>query len=150
MKHWRLDGRWALLALGLDSSLALRLCLFDFESGDYRLFLSNWYDFFYEHGRWSGFQTAEPYATYPPLYLYLISLSTLLPLPKLYAIKLISVAADYLGAWYVWRLAKLASASNSRAWAAMMAFLLLPTVVMNSALWGQCDMLYSTGLVASL
>src|SRR5213592_4968460 len=75
-------------------SLLLRVSVLDFESGDYRLFLGKWYDFFVEHGRWRGLgEITEAFSSYPSLYLYLVSLSTLLPLPKLYAIKLISIAA---------------------------------------------------------
>jgi Gpi18-like mannosyltransferase len=134
----------------LAASLTLRLSLFDFQSGDFRGCLSSWYDFFVEHGRWHGLALREPSATYAPLYLYFISLSTLLPLPKLYAIKLFSVAADYLGAWYFWRLAGLRFGTGRMRLAAMAALLFLPTVVTNSALWGQCDMMYTAGFVASL
>ena len=144
-------GLW--LYVTVAGSLLLRLSVFDFESGDYRAFLSRWYDHFVEHGRWHGLgELAEqlPSYCYPPLYMYLISLSTLLPLPKLYAIKLLSVAVDYAAAWYVWRLAQRQFGSGYRSWAAVTAFLFLPTVVMNGALWGQCDMMYAGGLLASL
>ena len=135
------------------ASLALRFSLFDWQSGDYRAFLSNWYDSFLEQGRWRGL--GEP-AThlwgycYPQLYLYLISLSTLLPVPKLYAIKLLSVAADYVAAWYAWRLARRAGFPAARSWAMVAAVLFLPTVVLNSARWGQCDMIYTCALLASM
>jgi Gpi18-like mannosyltransferase len=156
--------------LGVTASLLLRLSLFDFESRDYRTFLSQWYDFFLDHGRWQGLASAphelRSYC-YPPLYMYLISLSTLLPLPKLYAIKLISAVPDYVAAWFVFKIvrgslcpslshpmgegARMGMRESSRlAVAAALAFLFLPTVVMNGALWGQCDILYGTGLLASL
>ncbi|MBI3416364.1 MAG: DUF2029 domain-containing protein [Verrucomicrobia bacterium] len=139
------------LYVTIAGSMLLRLSIFDFESGDYHLFLSNWYDFFVQHGRWQGLgELTEEVANYPPLYMYFVSLSTLLPLPKLYAIKLFSVAADYLAAWYVWWLVRREFPAGRRAWATVTAFLFLPTVVMNSALWGQCDMMYTGGLLASL
>jgi len=103
----------------ISGSLLLRISMFDFESGDYRRFLSRWYDHFVEHGRWHGlgeFAEQLPSYCYPPFYLYLISLSTLLPLPKLYAIKLISVAMDYLAAAYVGRLARREFSSDHRSW----------------------------------
>jgi Gpi18-like mannosyltransferase len=131
-------------------SMLLRVSLLDFESGDYTVYLSNWYDFFLEHGQWHGLGLRQPDAIYHPLYLYLISLSTLLPLPKLHAIKLFSLVGDYVAAWYVWRLSKRYSPQGWAAWAAMTAFLFLPTVVMNGALWGQCDVLYTAGFLASL
>lgn len=131
-------------------SLLLRLSLFDYQSGDYRAFLSKWFDFFIQHGRWNGLGMNEPYLTYPPLYFYFISLSTLLPLPQLYAIKTISVAADYVGAWYAWRLVRKGFPEGRFSWAATTVLLFLPTVVMNSALWGQCDMMFTAGFLASL
>jgi Gpi18-like mannosyltransferase len=138
---------WAALA----ASLALRLSLLDFQGFDYQFFLSRWYDFFVDHGRWQGLgQVTVEFADYPPLYLQLLSLATLLPIPKLYAIKLLSVACDYLAAWYVWRLAKAAGATHGPCAWAPVVFLCLPTVVLNSAVWGQCDVMYATGFLASL
>ena len=115
-----------------------------FESRDYQLFLSRGYDFFVEHGRWRGLAAVSEqcHASYPPLFLYLLSLSTLLPLPKLYAIKLLSIATDYLAAWYVWRLVRRELPFGRHAWAAVTLFVFLPTVVMNGALWGQRDVIY--------
>ncbi len=130
------------------TSLAARLSLFDFESGDYRLYLAAWYDYLVEHGRWRGLNGVSQ--SYPPLFFYLLSLSTLLPLPKLYAIKLLSVAVDYLACWYVYRLVGMGNRPRYRPIAAVAILLLLPTVVMNSSLWGQCDIMYTCGFLASL
>ena len=139
------------LYVSVTGSLLLRWSVLDFESGDYRLYLSKWYDFFVEHGCWQGFgELTEQVANYPPLYMYLVSLSTLLPLPKLYAIKLITIAADYVAAWYFWRLARREFSIEVPAWGMVTAFVFLPTVVMNGALWGQCDVMYSAGFLASL
>ncbi|MCL5097071.1 MAG: glycosyltransferase 87 family protein [Candidatus Omnitrophica bacterium] len=132
-------------------SLLLRFSLFGFESGDYRAFIGPWYDFLVEHGRWHGLgQLKEDFCSYPPLYMYLVSLSTLLPLPKLFALKLIPLASDYVAAWFVWRLARKHISSARKRWAAVTLFLFLPTVVMNSALWGQCDVMYAGAFLASL
>jgi Gpi18-like mannosyltransferase len=155
----------AWLTAVLLGSLALRLSFFDFEGVDFHYFLSRWYDFFIEHGRWRGLgQVTLEVANYPPLYLCLISLSTFLPLPKLYAIKTLSVGCDYLGAWYVWRLVGLlrskmppdvGTVAQRVSFAdvqlgAVATFLFLPTVAMNGAVWGQCDIMYTTGFLASL
>jgi Gpi18-like mannosyltransferase len=131
-------------------SLLLRLTLLDYESGDYRAFLLPWYDLFIQHGRWHAFQAMDPPSVYPPLYMYLLSLSTFLPLSKLYAIKLISITSDYVAAWFLWRIVRRGSPAPSRSWAATTALLFLPTVVMNGALWGQCDAMYTACLLASL
>jgi Gpi18-like mannosyltransferase len=82
--------------------------------------------------------------------MYVISLTTLLPLPELYSIKLPSVLCDYLAAWYIWRLAKRLLGNRLRTQVAVLVFLFLPTVVLNGAMWGQCDIMYTTGFLASL
>ena len=82
--------------------------------------------------------------------MYFVSLSTLLPVPGLYAIKVFSVGADYLAGWFVLRLMARQYSAGVRPWAALSAFLFLPTVVINGALWGQCDIMYVCGFLASL
>jgi Gpi18-like mannosyltransferase len=152
-QHIRASAHRAWLLLAIAGSLLLRLGLVDFQSGDYRDFLAVWYEHLLKNGRWHALAgIGEDFRSYcyPPLYLYLISLSTLLPLPKLYAIKLISVSGDYIAAWYIWQLVRRRTSVEGQPVAAVVLFLVLPTVLMNGALWGQCDILYATGLLASL
>ena len=97
------------------SSFAVRLIFADFESGDYKVWLTSWYNFFLEHGAWHGLAVlTDRVSNYPPLYMYFISLSTLLPLPPLYSLKLLSVTVDYMAAWYIWRLTRLLGATFRR------------------------------------
>lgn len=135
----------------LVGSLLLRTTLVNYESGDYTSCLSQWYEFFLQNGQWQGLgQITERFSNYPPLYLYCLSVSTLLPIPKLYAIKLISIVSDYAAAWYVWKLVERDTQRKFSPWAALTCFLFAPTVVMNSSLWGQCDVMYTCGLLASV
>jgi Gpi18-like mannosyltransferase/glycosyltransferase involved in cell wall biosynthesis len=144
---WLFPSVLLLIAL----SLVLRLAFFQFEGFDFRYFLSPWYDFLAQHGAWRGLgEMTTKVADYPPLYLYLLSLATLLPLPKLFAIKLISVTCDYVAAFLLWRIARRISLKPAHALSAALAFLFLPTVLMNSAVWGQCDAMYTACLLASL
>jgi Gpi18-like mannosyltransferase len=71
-------------------------------------------------------------------------------LPKLYAIKLISLVFDYIAAWYIWRLARRRFPAGNAPTIVVAFFLFLPTVVLNSSCWGQCDIMYTTGFLASL
>ncbi|MCL4180015.1 MAG: glycosyltransferase family 39 protein [Verrucomicrobia bacterium] len=134
--------------IGVTGSLLLRLSVLDFESGDYRQFLSNWYDQFVERGRWNAL--ADDFSSYPPLYLYCLSLSTFLPLPKLYAIKLISILADYVAAWFVYKLVRGRRPEGSMPCVAAIATLFLPTVWFNSAVWGQCDAMFTAALLGTV
>ena len=136
------------LGLGFFSALALRLSLFYFESGDYLRFLSPWYDFIVSYGGFSALEHA--FSDYSPLYLYLLTLATYLPLPKLYAIKLVSISFDFLLALFVLLIVRL-KYENRVVWvSSFFAALFAPTVFVNSALWGQSDATYASMLVASI
>jgi Gpi18-like mannosyltransferase len=136
------------LGLGIALAIALRLTIFGFESSDYRMFLSRWYDFIVSNGGFSAQQYA--FSNYSPLYLYFFTLATYLPLPKLYAIKLISTAFDFLLAFFVLLIVRL-KYENIAVWiSSFFAALFTPTVVFNSALWGQCDATYASMLVGSI
>jgi Gpi18-like mannosyltransferase len=142
---------WIWIYSTVAGSFAIRASLLDLESNDYRMYLSTWYDFFLHHGRWKGLGLfSVKFASYPPLYMYLVSLSTLMPIPKLYAIKMLSLIGDYLAAWFVWRLVDMEFPLTRRPWGALTTFLFVPTVVMNGSLWGQCDVMYVCGFLASL
>jgi len=81
----------ALCSLGLMFllAIALRVSLYHVETSDYTVFLSQWYDFIQTHG---GFAALKyNFSNYNTPYLYLLTLATYLPIPKLVAIKTISV-----------------------------------------------------------
>lgn len=137
------------LALALGISLALRLALFPFVSGDMRGDMLPWSEFIRAQGAGASWGQAFLNFNYPPLYLYLLTLATCLPLPQLYAIKLVYVLFDYALAGYVGALAREGGGERSF-WPALLATLFLPTILMNSALWGQCDAMYASGLAASV
>lgn len=144
--HGAMQVAWVYVLLV--GSLLLRLSVLDYSSGDYRAFLSVWYDHLVEHGRWAALK--DDFSNYPPLYLYLLSLATFLPLPKLYSIKLLSIAADYILAWFLFRIVRCRFPEGPWPWAAAGALLFLPTVWLNSAVWGQCDAMFTAALVATL
>jgi len=128
--------------------MALRIGLFDFESGDYRVFLSPWYDFIVSNGQFRAL--GYEFSNYSPPYLYLLTLATYLPLPKLYAVKLVSVSFDFLLALFVLLIVRL-KFEHRVVWASsFFASLFAPTVFINSALWGQSDAIYTSMLLASV
>jgi Gpi18-like mannosyltransferase len=141
-------GVLVVLGLGIFLAVALRLSLFDFTSVDYRRFLSPWYDFIVGYGGFSALQ--YDFSNYSPLYLYLLALSTYLPLPKLYAIKLVSISFDFLLALFVLLTVRL-KYENRVVWmSSFFVTLFAPTVFINSALWGQSDATYTSMLIASI
>lgn len=135
---------WIFLVYSL--ALIPRLVMFNFESGDYTGNLSIWYDVL-KQGGFSSLK--QGFHEYPPAYLYLMYFMSLSALPKLWAIKLISVFFDYVLAWAVFKLVRI-KFSNKTALTASIISLFLPTVLFNGALWAQCDSLYTSFLLLAL
>ncbi|HWM23210.1 MAG TPA: hypothetical protein VNP98_00170 [Chthoniobacterales bacterium] len=128
-------------------AFALRLALFPYETYDSHNFLGPWYD----HLRQNGFQGLRTgFSDYTPPYLYLLWLATYLPVPKLYAIKSIGLFGDFALALVVLVVVRLKYDRRPVWLAAFAAVLFAPTIFFNSALWGQCDVIYTTFLLAAL
>lgn len=92
---------------------------------------------------------AGGFAVYTPPYLYLLWAFTLLKgiIPPIAAIKLIPTLFDILSALAVYRVVRLRFRQGPLPWLASAGFLVLPTVVLNSAYWGQIDSLYASFLL---
>ena len=136
---------WIVSVLLLVLALGLRAAVFDYETLDYKNFLSRWVEFFRQHG---GFAALKyEIGNYNIPYLYFLALFSLLPLKDLYFIKLLSTASDLLLAWGVMLLCSRFTKNRRRLLASFFVALFLPTVYLNSAVWGQCDSLYAAPLV---
>jgi Gpi18-like mannosyltransferase len=70
--------------------------------------------------------------------------------PPTTIIKIPSIAFDYIGAFYVYRLVKLKYGSWLPPYLAAFAFLMAPSVILNGAAWGQCDTIFTAFLLASI
>jgi Gpi18-like mannosyltransferase len=144
----------ALLAL----AFAARLPWLEVVTDDVAYWVVPWYEFlkangpsalgreFPNAGNWS------PDANYTPPYYYLLYLATLFDgwLPTVTLVKGVSTAFDLLLALAVGRVVAHCTSSPSRGWTASAATLCLPTVVANSAWWGQCDSIHTSLLVWSV
>lgn len=138
------------ISLWLALAIIVRLCCLPNRSYDYMSFLDPWYEFIVQHG---GFKALEHnFYDYTPTYIYwlVIAATWLSWLPKIVAIKLFPMAIDFLCAWGVYHLVKLKYPDSNRPIKAFLTILLAPTIFVNSALWGQCDVLYTTGLVGCI
>ncbi len=127
----------------------LRYALFPYESGDYYYFLSPWSNHFIEE----GFRAvADNFYDYTPLYMYLLYFCTKLPMLLLTAIKCFSVLFDFFLAIGVALIVQMYAPEGVKLRNAVIAYsltLLLPTVFLNSAMWGQCDVMYVSFVVWS-
>ncbi len=145
LSHW--DTIAFLLVITV-ASFILRYLNFGFESADYQYFLVKWYDQIDAAGGLAGI--GQVYGNYAPTYMYLMAIMTYLPVSPLVAIKLFSIVFDYLLAVYVALLVRHLTGKDTAAVMAYTATLFLPGVFLNSALWGQCDALFTAFLVMSL
>lgn len=138
------------LLIGIIFAVTIRLVCVPNKSVDYKYFLDPWYDFIASHG---GFRALKyGFADYTPSYLYwLLIASTLLSgLPKILAIKLFAMTVDFICAFLTYKIVKLKYPVSRMANLAFLAVILSPTVIYNSSLWGQCDVIYTTGLIACI
>jgi Gpi18-like mannosyltransferase len=131
----------AMFALGL----TLRVMFLPAKTVDMKGY-TDWYDYLVTHGRFLAL--GDEFSVYTPPYLYLLSLVTLTEsfLPKLIAIKLIPIAFDFINTALVYQIVKTQFQGNKPALAAM-TFWLLPTVMVNSAFWGEVDSPYTCFLL---
>jgi Gpi18-like mannosyltransferase len=146
---FRRHENYFILTIGTVLALALRFSLFGYESADYRPFLSKWYDFIAQHG-FEAF--AHDFANYNPPYLYMMAIIIyLFPfVPKIIAIKSISVFFDLLLGAFVYKLINLKYPGSIVPVFGYLAILFAPTVFLNSSCWGQADAIYTAFLVACL
>lgn len=137
-----------MLFVGAFAAVAMlaRVSMLDFVTADYNSFLSGWLDIF----RLGGFRKlAENVGDYNLIYQYFLLLITKINLHDLYLIKLISVAFDYALALVMMRAAGQFGGERAKL-PAMLLMLVLPTVLLDGACWGQCDSVYVFFIVLSL
>ncbi len=129
-------------------AMALRGFLLPHETLDYQDFLRGWVQFYRYNGGWRALGASV--GNYNVPYLYFLALFSYLPVPDLYLIKLLSILFDVLLAWAVLRLVRCFSKTFVARLSGFFLTLLLPTVVLNGAYWGQCDSIYGALAVWSL
>ena len=122
---------YLVLGLVVIGALALRWVFVDVQSGDYRAFLSGWF----QHLASSGFAgLADEFSNYNTPYLVLLWLATKLPVSQIVAIKSISVVFDLVLAFFAYRIVR--ELRPAATWLPVIItglVLFLPTVVLNSA-----------------
>ncbi|MCL6589355.1 MAG: hypothetical protein K6U80_05305 [Firmicutes bacterium] len=126
----------------------IRFAMFSAPNGDLDCHFVPWYDFIVGNGRFAALR--HDFAVYNVPYLYLLTLATYLPVAKYTAIKLISVAFDFLAAWAAYKIIGLKYNSQIFKYMAFLAVFLAPTVLVNSSYWGQCDIMYTAFVLWTL
>ena len=125
----------------------VRYAFRDFFTSDFTEYTSLWYAAVQSQGLAAA---GTSVSNYTPPYLYLLYLTSL-ALPKVapvMAIKIPSVAFDFVCAFFVHRIVALKYPGGRQPWFAFLAVLLAPSVVCNSGVWGQADSIYTAMLLA--
>lgn len=134
------------------TSLFIRTQLLEIESADYRTSLTSWYNRFKEYGGLPGL--SENIGNYNFPYRVILALITYLPISGLYAIKAVSIIFDYVlaisAAIIVYKLFKNNIDVKKYVFITYSLVIMLPTVVLNSAAWAQCDSIFASFSILSL
>ncbi len=139
----------AFTLLGIALAVAVRYSLLDYKSFDFIKATKVWYNTIKSEG-FSAF--GQNFSNYNPPYLYLLYLiARFFPDSSVvFATKLPSMIADFISAWFAYRIVRLKYTDSPIPILAAFAILFAPTVVLNSAFWGQTDSLYTCLLLATL
>lgn len=142
-------AKHVMLAAGLLlAAFALRAVCLPYETLDYQNFLKVWVQFYREN---SGLAALGlPVGNYNVPYLVFLALFSRSSIPELYLIKLLSIFFDVVLAWACMQLAGRFTRGVGRRLACFFLVLFWPTVVLNGALWGQCDSIYTAFAVLSV
>ena len=154
------NRNWLLLAVLVICGVGIRWAGRYFVSEDMTFCLKPWFEQMRAAGGLPAL--ANQVGDYGLLYQTLISLMTYLPLPAVVQYKLVSSIFDVtlaLMAAAVYRDVRLSSmTANSQtltcvrrqSWLVAAVVWLLPTVLLNSSYWGQCDSMYATCCLATI
>ena len=113
-----------------------------------------------------GFNKNVYLCDYPPLYMYFLSFFSILPMGEaittssyssyhfyenlIYYIKTLSFVFEIIFAIYAFKIVKKVTNSKTASCTAYALILILPTVVINGSMWGQCDACYASMVCASV
>ena len=132
---------YTFLFVSVAALLAARISLFPYQSGDYVHFLRVWIAEYRTMTFLEGLGTTI--SNYNPPYMYLLNIIARLNTVDLVLIKIISVFFDFVIAYFIM---KIVSLKTNRFNMHILAFVLtftIPTVILNSGMWGQCDSIYA-------
>ena len=150
MKPQKTNAITLTIILLMLASVAFRVLAIPHSNRDMAVYNLRWYQELSQNGIGEALRT--DFSNYAPPYTYLLALATLTRdfIPPLTAIKLIPIFFDLLGAYFIYKIVKLKHPQGNLSMLAAAIYLAAPTVVLNSAYWGQADSIYTSALLACL
>lgn len=136
------------VAVLLALSLFIRILCLDYITLDYTNFLAKWVDFFRLNNGFAALN--QSVGNYNVPYLYFLSAFSYINISDLYLIKLLTIFFDLILAYYAMRIVGIFTENRIKKLISFFLVLNLPTVILNGALWGQCDSIYTAFAVMSI
>ena len=141
-------GAMAVTVIAVSLAFMLRIRYLSYATGDYNDFLRHWVQYFRQNGGFRGLSGSVGNYNLP--YLYFLALFSYIDVYDLHLIKLLSIAFDVVLAFASMKLVGVVTKSESKRLFCFLGVLMLPTVIINGALWGQCDSIYTAFAVLAL
>lgn len=138
---------FVVLAFIIILALGVRLVFIDAKFPDYIVCLKPWVESFREYGGFKGL--AYEIGNYTPAYMHFLMIFSYFHIEPLYLIKGLAIFMDFILAFVT--ASFLAKGKSKQAFITVFAIvLMIPTVITNSGVWGQCDNFYTTFVIAAL
>ncbi len=125
-------------------AIIIRIQFIDQETEDYLIFLKPWFDQLKNDGGLLGLGNYTGNYNYP--YVTILAILTYFPINSVVSIKIVSIIFDFILAITCAKIVKLLFRKNKNVNLYSVItygiILFLPTVLLNSSFWGQCDSIY--------
>lgn len=129
-------------------AIMVRTALFPKLSGDFNSFLIKWYNQIKANGGFAA--VGMDIGDYTPAYYYILAFLTYIPIKAVNGIKLVSCIADLVTAIFGYKIVKEATGNKNKGLMAYGVLLFMPSVIINSGAWAQCDAIFSMFIVMSI
>ena len=130
----------------------IRYALRDVVAGDYKMFFEPWVATLREAGGgFKGLSAEFEYVDYTTPYLLILSFISICPLfNTLILMKMVSIFFDFVAAIAVGFIVYDMTGRKQSGYMAYTVMLFVPTIVANSAMWAQCDIIFTSFVMLSL
>jgi len=137
-----------LLIMGMTfAGVVIRFVFKSIVTDDWNIFWGPWI----EELKTGGFHAlSTDFYDYAPPFMYILYFISVIPMNPMTAYKGVACAFDILAALVVAGIIYDCTKSKTRAIGIYSIFMIMPTLIANSALWAQCDIIYTTFVLLSI
>jgi Gpi18-like mannosyltransferase len=116
--------------------------------GDFEIFINPWIEFIKAHGYFSALK--YDFSNYSPAYLNFLVIIAKLGFNTLFSVKILSIFFEYATAFFIGRFLYESTGKKYLTLFTLAIYPLLPTVIINSSYWAQCDSIYTCFIAGGL